>query len=270
MVPLLQPHSSSSGDISDTSFLPDSRLSSGLLCSSLPVGPPLFPSDDSFHLPSTYPVPGSVLNSLLRVHVQPYLGKTIMSPFYRWENGGTKMLTCSRSLSKKILTFSAYFPLIFESLLVAGEKRCQCWWAFWLVASPSEMVRASVYIDPCCVSSVFGWGWGMGFGCFMFPLYSLPTGAPGPLYLKSSPSSSEWGPVCQIVPNLSTSFVGCIKNIQAGTPLQTFCTKSLVGRPIACLSKRLPSNSFKFENCCWKPSWDVYKMMFWLNDPLTV
>ena len=129
MVPLLQPHSSSSGGISDTSFLPDSRLSSGLLCSSLPVGPPLFPSDDRFHLPSTYPMPGSVLNSLLRVHVQPYLVKTIMSPFYRWENGGTKMLTCSRSLSKKILTFSAYWVFagcwrkkisVLVSLLVGG------------------------------------------------------------------------------------------------------------------------------------------------------
>ena len=131
----------------------------------------------------------------------------------KWRHRNVNLLKASQQEDSDI--FLAYFPLIFESLLVAGEKRSQCWQAFWLVASPSEMVRASVYLDPYCVLS--SWvGMRHGIRSFMFTLFPLPTGAPGPLHLKSSPSSSEWGPVCQTVPNYQHLLWGVSKIYKPG------------------------------------------------------
>ena len=111
------------------------------------------------------------------------------------------MLTCSRPLNKKILTFSWRISLLFLSLcwllekkdLSAGEP--SGWWPPLLRWSGPQFTL----IHTVCPQYLGGdEAWDSGF----FYINSiLPTGAPGPLHLKSSPGSSEWGPVFQIVPN---------------------------------------------------------------------
>ena len=177
------------------------------------------------------------------------------------------MLTCSRPLNKKILTFFWRISLLFLSLCWLLEKKDLSagkpsgWWPPRLRWSGPQFTLIHT------VSSVLGWGWGMGFGllCSLYSPFPLEPLDPCTLNQAQAPQS---GAQCVKLFQISNIFCGVCQKYtsQDRTP---DLTKSLVGRPTACLCNKLPSNSHKFENCCWKPSWDVYKMMFWLNDPLT-